>query len=170
MHVAPDAVGLVAHDQDDFGVHLDPRQAVDDVGADPLQVARPVDVVLFVEARLELDQRRDLFAGFGRLHERRDDGRVAGSPVQRLLDRQDVRIFGGLAHELHDRIERVVGMVEQDVAFADRREEIGLPDPIGIGCPYATCLQDSIRRIMLLPYMESIISCGDVVHLNSAAR
>ena len=54
-----------------------------------------------------------------------DDRRVARRAVERLLDRQHVGIVGGLAHELHDRIERLVGMVQQQIAFADHREHIG---------------------------------------------
>ena len=128
MDVAPDALGLVAHDQRDLGVRLEAEQPVHDVRADALQVARPVDVVLFVEARLELDERRDLFAVLGGVDQRADDRRVARRAVERLLDREDVGIFGGLVHELHDRIERLVRMVQQQIAFADHREDVGLPD------------------------------------------
>ena len=47
-------------------------------------------------------------------------------PVQRLLDRQDVRIVGGLGDEpLDRRRERLVRVVDEDVAGADRGEHVG---------------------------------------------
>ena len=129
MHVAADAVGLVAHDQRHLGVRLETGETVDDVRADALQVARPMDVVLFVEARFELDQHRDLLAVLGSFDQRVDDRRVAArGAVQRLLDREHVRIDGRLTHELHDRIERLVRVVQEHVAFADHREDIGRAD------------------------------------------
>ena len=38
----------------------------------------------------------------------------------------DVRIVGGAADELDDRLERLVRMVQQDVVLADRREDVRL--------------------------------------------
>ena len=38
------------------------------------------------------------------------------------------RILGGLLHELNDRIERLVRMVQQNVAFANLREDVGDAD------------------------------------------
>ena len=60
-----------------------------------------------------------------RAHDRRV---LARGAVERRLDREHLRIFGGLLHELHDRIERFVRMVQQDVAFANLREDIGHAD------------------------------------------
>ena len=56
--------------------------------------------------------------------ERVDDGGVAGGAVERLLDRQHVRVGRGLLDEaLHARGERVVGVVHQHVALAQRGED-----------------------------------------------
>ena len=91
-----------------------------------------MDVVLFVEPRLELDQRRDLLAVLGGVDERAHHRRVAGRAVQRLLDREHVGVGGRLLHELHDRVERLVRVVQQQIAFTNRREHVGLPDqPLG---------------------------------------
>ena len=73
--VAADAVGLLAHDEQDLGVRLQPDEPVHDVRARLLEHAGPFDVRLLVEARLQLDERDHLLARFGRLHERRDDAR-----------------------------------------------------------------------------------------------
>ena len=77
VRVAPDAVGLAAHDQAQLAVRLQVLDAVDDVDAGFLQPRRPLDVVALVEARLQLDQHRDLLAGVGRLDQHVDERRVA---------------------------------------------------------------------------------------------
>ena len=107
-------------------MRLEPDQAVDDVRAGPLQLARPDDVRLLVEARLDLDQDDDLLAALGGADERLDDGRVARRAVERLLDGQDVRVVGGLGDEpLDRRRERLVRVVDEDVARPDRGEDVG---------------------------------------------
>ncbi len=57
-------------------MRLESGEAVDDVRADAFERSRPVDVVLFVEARLELDQDGDLLSVLGRAIKRPDDRRV----------------------------------------------------------------------------------------------
>ena len=66
VHVAAQAVLVFAHDQQRLRVHLLIGEAVDDVRAGALEPLRPFDVVLFVEARLELDDDRDLLLVLGR--------------------------------------------------------------------------------------------------------
>ena len=91
--VAADAVGLLAHDEQDLGVGLQPDEAVHDVRAGLFQHPGPLDVGLLLEAGFELDERDHLLAGFGGLRQRRDDaGFVAAGSVERLLDREHVRI------------------------------------------------------------------------------
>ena len=109
MQVAADAVLLAAHDERDLAVRLEAGEAVDDVAAGLFQLARPVDVVLLVKARLELDEHRDLLAVFGGADQRGDDRRIAADAVQRLLDCEHVLVLGGLRDELHDAVERLVG-------------------------------------------------------------
>ena len=65
--VAADAVGLLAHDEQDLGVGLQPDEAVHHVHARFFEHAGPVDVGLLVEARLELDERDHLLARLGGL-------------------------------------------------------------------------------------------------------
>src|ERR1035438_8050852 len=65
---------------------------------------------------------------------RRSPSRIAANrsvvpiSVQGLFDRQHVGIVGRLVDELHDRIERFVRVVQQEIAFANRGEQIGRPD------------------------------------------
>ena len=122
--VAPDRRALAAHHQARLAVRLEPDQAVHHVHAGLFQCAGPLDVGLLVEARLDLDQRDDLLARLGGVDQRVDDRRVTRCAVQRLLDRQHVRIGRGLFDEaLHRRGERVVRVVHQDVAVAQRGED-----------------------------------------------
>ncbi len=53
-----------------------------------------------------------------------DDGAVARRAVERLLDRHDVRVECRLLEEADDHVEGLVGVVEQHVLLADRREHV----------------------------------------------
>ena len=113
-------VGLVAHHHRQLAVRLEPDQAVDDVAAGLLELAGPADVGLLVEAGLDLDDHQHLLAGLGGVDEGVDDRGVARGAVERLLDRQHVRVGGGLLDEpLHRGGERVVGVVQQYVVRAE---------------------------------------------------
>ena len=121
VDVALDAVALAPHHQRHLAVGLEADEAVDDVHARLLERARPLDVGRLVEARLELDDRGHLLAVLGGADQRAHDRRVGAGAVERLLDREHVRIVGRLGDELDDVLERLVGMVQQDVALADDR-------------------------------------------------
>ena len=135
VHVAPDLVLLAADDERDLAVRLEADDAVDHVDARLLERLRPLDVLLFVEARLQLHEDRDLLAVLGRADERGEDGRVRVRAVQGHLDRDGLRVDGGALDHLGDRRERVVGVVEKDVAGADRGEDrrVGLVEDGGHG-------------------------------------
>ena len=66
-------------------------------------------------------------AGLGGVDERLDDRAVTAGAVERLLDGEHVRVGGRLLEErLHARRERLVRVVQQDVAAGDRGEDVGL--------------------------------------------
>ena len=120
VHVAPNAVFFLPHDHQRLGVHFLAGESVDDVRARALQAPRPFDVVLFVEARFELDDDGNLFFVLRRFEQRAHDRRVlARGAVERRLDREHLLVFGGLLQELHDRIER---FVRDDAAGCRLRE------------------------------------------------
>ena len=114
-----------------MGLQLD--EAVHHLRAGALEVARPADVGLLVEARLELDQRGHRLAGLGRLDQRAHDRRVLGGAVERLLDRDDVGIARRLLQELHHDVERLVGVVDDQVLLPDRGEAVAgvIADALG---------------------------------------
>ena len=124
MGVAADAVGLLAHDQAQLAVRLQVDQAVDDVDAGRFEPGRPGDVVALVEARLELDQHRDLLAGFRRLLEQVDERRVVPDAIERQLDRHDMRVAHRRLEERLDRDERIERMVQHVVAVPHELEDL----------------------------------------------
>ncbi|OEI67462.1 hypothetical protein Cus16_2897 [Curtobacterium sp. ER1/6] len=125
--VVLEGAALLPDHEHQLRVRLQPDQAVDDVHAGLLELPGPPDVVLLVEARLDLDERQHLLARRGGVDQCLDDGAVTGGPVQRLLDGQHVRVRGGLLEEgLHARREGLVRVVHEHVARRDRAEQVGL--------------------------------------------
>ena len=99
-------------------MRLQISEAVDDVDAMRFQALRPDDVIPLVEARFQLHEHGDLLAGFRGLDQQIDQRRVRADPVQRHLDRDDVRILHRRLQESFDRSERLIRMVNQHVLVA----------------------------------------------------
>ena len=118
---------LLPHHQRHLAVGLEVEKAKHHVHAGPLHLPGPADVVGLVEPGLELHQRRHMLARLGRCHQGPRDRRIAAGAVERLLDGQHPGIVGRLGDELDHRIERLVGMVEQDVALGDRALKMSSP-------------------------------------------
>ena len=132
--VAAQPVAVVADNERELAVRLEPDQAVDDVDAGLLELLAPVDVVLLIEAGLDLHQGQHLLAVAGSLDECLHDGGVPARPVERLLDREDMRVRCRLLEEeLHARGERVVGVVHQDVLLAHLRDDVGCGRGLDLG-------------------------------------
>ena len=119
VNVPPDVAFLLTHDETQLAVRLQTDQSVHDVASRALQGPCPFDVRLFVEARLDLNEYHDLLAGLRGLSESLDDCALTGGAVERLLDRQDVRIGRSLFDESLDaRVEGLVWMLNEDVLLA----------------------------------------------------
>ena len=123
--VAPDPVRLLADHEAGLAVRLVAGQPVDHVGAHLLERARPADVGLLVEARLQLDEDRDLLAVLGGQGEGLGDRRGRAHAVERHLDGEHPGVHRGLAHEAGDRVEGVVRVVREHVAAPDRAPDVG---------------------------------------------
>src|SRR5918998_350793 len=119
VEVAPQAVPLAADHEADLGVRLEADDAVGDVHAPRLELPRPRYVRLLVEAGLQLDQGGDLRLLVAGLGEGLDYGRVRPDPVEGLLYGEHLGVVRGGPDKVHDRGERVEGVVEEDVAVAD---------------------------------------------------
>ena len=111
--------------EDQLGVHLETRHAVDD--SDPLflEAFRPVHVVGLVEPGLQLHDHGHPFAVAAGVDQGIDDLRVPRHPVQRHLDGTHLGVDGGLPQELDKVVEGLVRIVDQDVASPDGLEEGG---------------------------------------------
>ena len=124
MAIGDQRAALAPHHHRQLGVGLQFDEAEHDLRAGALEIARPADVGLLVEARLQLDQRGDRLAGLGRLDQRAHDRAVGRGAIERLLDRDDVGIARRLRQELHDHVEGFVGVVDDEVLLADGGEAI----------------------------------------------
>src|ERR1700694_3426112 len=134
VYIAADAVGLSPNDERDFGLRLEPDAAIDDVVGHLLERLGPGDVRLFVTASLQFDERHDLFAALGRADQRTDDRtHWTGGPIKRLLDGQDVGVLSRRVDEGFRRGgERVIRVMDEDVAILEGLEDVGLlhPNPL----------------------------------------
>ncbi len=127
MHVdARDAVVVPPDDHRDLAMGLQTDQTVDDMHSRLLELLRPDDVVLLVEARLQLHKRRDLLAVLGGGDQCSHDRGVESCAVERLLDRQNLGVVGGSLDKIHNAREGVEGMMHQDILRADHREDTTL--------------------------------------------
>ena len=126
MAIGDELAALAPHDQAELGVRLKLDEAVNDLDARAFEVARPFDVGLLVEARLELDHDGDGLAGLGGLLQRGHDRRALARAVERPFDRHDVGIGGRLLQELQHHVEGLVRVVDENVLLADGSEAIAL--------------------------------------------
>src|SRR5262245_46970373 len=124
VDVAAQLVLLLAHDERHLCMGLQSDQTVYDVDSGLLQSLRPLDVRLFIEAGFEFDQHRDLFAVLGCFNQRFDYRRILAHAVERLFDRQHVRVARGQAQEFVPRRERAVRGMEQNVLMAYGVEDV----------------------------------------------
>ena len=123
------------------------EEAIHHLHAGTFEIARPADVGLFVESRLDLDQRRHRLAGFRRFHQRAHDRGIARGAIQRLLDRYHVRIARRLLQELHDDVEGFIRVMDDQIFLSDRREDVAAMIAYPLGMPRHVRHEFEIRTI-----------------------
>ena len=123
--VAAQLPALAAHHQRELGVRLVADDAVDHVRANLLELRRPVDIGLLVEAGEQLDDDGDFLAALRRVDQDLHHLGVDAGAVHGLLDGHDVGILRGLLDEVDHQPERLVRVVQQDVVLADGGEHVG---------------------------------------------
>src|SRR4249919_1862833 len=163
VHVAAQLAALAAHDQQHLRVCLVADHAVNDLHARILQAVSEAEVGFLVEARAQLDDNGDVLAVARSLHEMIDDRRILAGAVQRLLDREYVRVFGRLLDQLEDRRERVEGMVQQYVAFADDVEHRVQPAQYP-GLERRELQFRSLHQVVHLDHAVEVDRAVDAVH------
>ena len=84
-------------------MRLQARDAVDDVDARLLQRLRPADVRLSSKRALSSTRQTACLPRSEASISGGNEGRVGAGPVDRLLDREHVRVLDGLADEALDR-------------------------------------------------------------------
>ena len=114
-----DAVFGVARDGADLRVHLEIVEAVDHVGARLLEALRPLDVVRFVEACAQFEQRRNLLAVFCGGNQSLCQMRLACQAVQRDLDREHGRVVCGFTQQADERVHAFVRVHQQGIALGN---------------------------------------------------
>ena len=124
MNVSPNSFLLATDDHRDLAVDLEAEETVNDMAAGLLEHLRPGNIIFLIKSRLQLDEHADLLAVVGRLGEGCDNRRVAADPVQRLLDRKDVRIHGRLADKVDNRVKGHVWVVDQNILLPDSRKDV----------------------------------------------
>ena len=126
LRVVADAAGTPPRDEAQLRVHLVFRQAVEDAAPRVLEHARVVDVALLVKAGAQLEQALHLLAVLGRVGQRRRDAAAAGEPVERDLDRHDVRVVRRLVQQVDERVDALVRQREQQVVLREIGKVVAL--------------------------------------------
>ncbi|MNK86641.1 hypothetical protein D3C87_1065580 [compost metagenome] len=115
---------FAADDERHLGMGFQSHDAVHDLCARLFQLVGPVDIGFFVETRHQFHDDGHFLAHLRRRDQRLHQVRVHARAVDRLLDGDDGRIVGGAADEVDHRLERLVGMVQQDVVLAQRGKDV----------------------------------------------
>ena len=103
VHVTLDYIIFLADDHRDLTVGLHIEEAVHDVHAGLLKLPGPADVRFLVKSCLKFNQRCHMLAGLSRVGQRLHDRRVTAGSIQRLFDRQDLRVLSGSDDEVDNR-------------------------------------------------------------------
>ena len=126
MGIGHKPLAFAAHHDRDLGMGFPVQKPIDHMGTRPFQPPRLTDVGGFVEPGLEFHQCRDRFAVLRRFAERRHDRRLTRGAVERLLDRDNVRIARGLRQEPHHHVKGLVGVVQKHVFLLDRSKHVAV--------------------------------------------
>src|SRR6266851_2240971 len=102
---------------------LQPNKTMKYLDAGVLEIARPADIGSFIKTRLELHHRGNFFF-FRRAYQGRNDKRMLAGPVEGLLNRQYTIVFRCRFNERDDGIERIEGMMQQDIMAPQLFEQI----------------------------------------------
>ena len=105
-------------------LHID--EAVHDLHARIFQLRCPMQVLLFVKPRLELDNRSHRFSGLGRFTQGANDGGLLAGTIQRLFNRHDVWIQRRLLQKRQHNVKAFIRVVDNDVFLANRRKTIAV--------------------------------------------
>ena len=92
VDIAANAVLLLANDEGQLDMSLQPLHTIGDVHPLSLKQSAPGDVGRFIEARGDLNQHHHLFALACRFQQRLDDRRLAAGAIDGQLNCQHLRV------------------------------------------------------------------------------
>ena len=119
MDIAAYPVFFSSNNKCYFTVSFQPHQTIDNMTARFLQLLCPDDIVFLVKPCLQFHQNGNLLSVLRRLLQRRDNGGIAADSVERLLDRQNLRISRRLPNEPYHRLKALVGVMHENIALPD---------------------------------------------------
>ena len=115
---------------------LEPHHAIDHLRAYGLQRIGPVDVGLFIKARLELHHSHDFLAQAHSFGQQGHQLRLGARAVNRLLDGHHAWVVHGFAQQLQHSVKLLKRLVNQHIFFAhllhDAAPMLQLPGPAGL--------------------------------------
>jgi hypothetical protein len=129
-------------------VRFQTGDAENHLGANRFQATRQPDVGLLIEARPQLNHGCHRLAGFGGFDESLHDGRVMGRSIQRLLDRDDLRVLRRLTQKLHDHVEAFERVVHDEVLGADRREAVAMKIAYAFGRAWCIGREQQVGHVV----------------------
>src|SRR5262245_35726110 len=100
-------------------MHLQARNAINDLYAGLLHSLRPAYVVGLIESRLQLDKDRDALPVLCRADERARNARIAGDAVKSDIDLLHVLVDRGLIEKPEHQAIVMIGRVQNDVVYGD---------------------------------------------------
>src|SRR5262249_44042866 len=93
---------LTPHHKCDFAMCLQSNQPINHVDTGLRESLGPLDVVLFIKARFEFDNARDLFATLARLDQCLWNRRLLPRSIETHLDSHNVRVPGCCIDEVNN--------------------------------------------------------------------
>ena len=111
MYISADSGFFSPYHQCDLAVCFQTDQAINYMAACLFQFFRPHNIIFFIKTCFQLYQYGNLFTILCRLRKSCNDRRISADTVQSLLDRQYIRIFCSLTHEIHNRVKTHIWMM-----------------------------------------------------------
>ena len=124
MAVAAKLLALAPDHHRNLGVGLPVDEAIDDLHPGAFERIGPQDILFFVETGFQFHHGGYGLARLRRVDQRADDRRLLARAIERLLDRHHIGIDRRLFEEGDDDVERLIGMVDDNVLGPDRGEAI----------------------------------------------
>ena len=124
MAVATDATILTPYHQTRLAVRLITDQPVHHMSANLFERPCPGNIGFLIKTGSEFDQDGHFFTRFCGPRECLGNGRGRTDPVESHFNGQDIWVGRGLFHKARHYLERLVGVMHQDVALPDRTPHI----------------------------------------------